>query len=360
MIEFGHASRASVPKVFIGILNWNKIGDTVACLDSVFALHYPNVRVVVVDNGSVDDSVATLRTFGSRIDLIEHQENLGFTGGSNAVMRHALANGGDYVWLLNNDSEIRSNTLSLLVDYAESDPSVGMVSPIITDRRSGVDSFAVARIDLATGHIEETAKLDEAKAMEARYPSQIMVKGTALLLKRRLIEAIGFLDDRFFAYCEDNDYCMRSAAAGFRVACVPGARVYHDEGNPGSGHPWRKPYAFYYAVRNGILFWRIHGRGLASWRYGRWHVCTMFRVLARGGYGREEIGAFADGLWNGIRGVTGRWEPARRSHHMPAPLRRMFLAKPAVLLGLLEADPRGVIRGFFVARKNATNKAPAD
>ena len=335
------------PSVFVCILNWNGLAETLTCLASVFRLDYPNYKVVVVDNGSTDNSPSTLRGLGSRIELIEHRENLGFTGGSNAGMRHALANGAEYVWLLNNDTEISPNTLSLLIAYADAHPDVGLLSPIITDRPTGTDRFAVARIDLATGKTEETADVGKAKVMEKQYPLQIMVKGTALLVRRQLIEAIGFLDDRFFAYCEDNDYCVRSAAAGFRAACVPDARVYHDEGNREPGHPWRKPYAFYYAVRNGILFWRKHVRGLASWQYGRWHVCTIARVLARGGYGREEIAAFADGLWNGIRGITGRWDPLLSSHHMPAPFRRLFIAKPAVLVGLLEADPRAIARGFL-------------
>jgi hypothetical protein len=173
-----------------------------------------------------------------------------------------------------------------------------------------------------------------------------MLKGTALLVKRALIERIGLLDERFFAYCEDNDYCMRSAAAGFRAECVTTAQVYHDESRPLPGHPWRRPYAYYYAARNGLLFWRKHAHGTAGWKYARWHVCTMFRVLARSGYGPEETGAFADGLWNGMRGVTGRWDPSRSSHHMPILLRRMFIAWPALWLGLLEANPRAVMREF--------------
>ena len=332
------------PKVFVCILSWNKCDETLSCLRSVFAQDYPNFRVVVVDNGSTDGSLPALRSLGDRIDLIEHRENLGFTGGCNAGMRHALAHGGAYVWLLNNDTECRSETLSLLIDYAETRPEVGMVSPVITVRGSGVDKYAVGRLDLATGQTEETADPREAEAMQERYPQQIMLKGTALLLKRSLIERIGFLDERFFAYCEDNDYSMRCAAAGFRAACATTARIYHDEGLPGRG--WREPYAFYYAVRNGILFWRKHARGLAAWKYARWHACTIFRVLARDGYGKAATEAFADGLWSGLRGITGRWEPSCPSHHMPFLLRRLFVATPALSLGLLEADPRAVLRAL--------------
>lgn len=331
----------SNPKVFICVLSWNKRDETLRCLEVIFAQNFPNLRTVVVDNGSTDGSLAALRALESQIDLIVHSDNKGFTGGCNAGMRHALAAGADYVWLLNNDTECDGDTLSRLVGFAEAHPDVGMISPIITDRRSGKDNYAVGRLDVTTGAADETADPRFAEALLERYPYQIMLKATALLVKRSLIERIGFFDEQFFAYCEDNDYSVRCGAAGFRAACATNVRIYHEEGLPGGG--WRKPYAFYYATRNGVLFWRKHGRGLAAWRYARWHLCTISRLLARGGYRREEMEAFADGLWNGLRGVSGRWEPSCASHHMPSVLRRAFVAMPRLSLGLMEADPGAVL-----------------
>ena len=108
------------------------------------------------------------------------------------------------------------------------------------------------------------------------------------------------------------------------------------------------PYAYYYMMRNGILFWHKHASGLASWKCLRWYTCTVFRMIARSGYGRAETEAFADGLWSGLRGITGRWEPSRPSHRRPSPLRRLFAAKPALTFALMEADPKGVLRAHFV------------
>jgi hypothetical protein len=334
------------PKVFVCILSWNKRDHTLSCLQSVFAQDYANMRVVVVDNGSTDGSLQALREMAGRIDLIEHRENLGFTGGCNAGMRYALAHGGDYVWLLNNDAECSPDTLSRLIGYAQAHPEVGMVSPVICDRGNGVDAYAVGRLDLATGQFEETADAREATSLEQRYPMQIMLKATALLLKRSLIEQVGLFDDGFFAYCEDNDYCVRSAAAGFRAACVTDARVYHDERPARLGEPWRTPAAVYYASRNGQLFWRKHGHGMARWKFGRWHACTIFRLVARGGFEQEQIEAYADGLWSGLRGATGRWDPGLSSHRMPILLRRMIVSHPTLSLALLETNPRAVLRAI--------------
>jgi GT2 family glycosyltransferase len=344
--------QAASPVVFVCIVNWNKKKETLDCLRSVLAQDYANLRVVVVDNGSTDDSVAAFRDLGRAIDLIEHQENSGFTGGSNAGLRYARDRGADYVWLLNNDSECTPEILSLLIDYAESRPKVGMVSPVIADRHSRVDNFTIGRIDLATGQVYYAANSQDAKAMQERYPQDILLKGTALLLKRQLIESIGLFDDRFFAYCEDNDYSMRCAAAGFRAECVFSARIYHDEGSPGDH--WRPPHAFYYATRNGFLFWRKHARFPRAWKYARWHACSTFRLLARGGYERTRTEAFADGLWSGVRGTTGRWEPSCASHHMPLLLRRMFVANPALSLALMEANN---LRAIWRAIRSPYRKA---
>jgi GT2 family glycosyltransferase len=337
-----------IPKVFVCILNWNGIQDTLICLKSALSQDYPDFRVVVVDNGSTDGSTQILRKFESSIDLIENKENLGFTGGCNAAIRHALSKSGDYVWLLNNDCECEHGTLTRLVAYAEEHPETGMVSPIITNRRNGEDSFAARRLDLTTGLDYPTANAEEAEKLQAQWPTQIMILGTALLVKRTLIEKIGLLDDRFFAYGEDTDFCVRSSQAGFRAACVTTARVYHADGLPDGG--WRRPHGYYYAVRNGIHFWRKHVKGLTAWKFALWHTCMMFRILARAGYGRAETEAFADGLWSGLRGVTGRWEPNKPQHQMPPVLRKLFCLRPALTLGVIEANPKAVLRAFRRSR----------
>ncbi len=127
------ASSPDTSKVFIVILNWNGIADTLECLASVKKLDYPSCRTIVVDNGSDDGSPERLKAECPDIALIEHRANLGFTGGANAGIRYALAHGADYVWLLNNDSIVEPNSLSALVAAAKSDEAMGLVSPLIYD-----------------------------------------------------------------------------------------------------------------------------------------------------------------------------------------------------------------------------------
>lgn len=107
------------PKVFIIIVNWNGLKDTLECLQSVFKQDYPNFEVIMVDNGSKDNSVQVIRNAYPQIILIENKENLGYTGGNNVGMHYAVNSGSDYVWLLNNDTVVEPDTLSKLVAAAK-------------------------------------------------------------------------------------------------------------------------------------------------------------------------------------------------------------------------------------------------
>jgi GT2 family glycosyltransferase len=105
------------PLVYVIVINWNGYDDTVECLLSLFKMDYPNYRIVVVDNGSVDDSLR-LENFSDRITLLKSETNLGYAGGNKLGMRHALANGIEYVGLWNNDTVVPPDALAKLVTGA--------------------------------------------------------------------------------------------------------------------------------------------------------------------------------------------------------------------------------------------------
>ena len=121
------------PLVYIVILNWNGRPDTLRCVASLETQTYSNYRILVLDNGSTDDSVYMLRRLGDRIRLIEIPVNLGYTGGSNLAMRDAFESGADYVWLFNNDAVAEPETLAKLVAVCEADTGIGLASPLVRD-----------------------------------------------------------------------------------------------------------------------------------------------------------------------------------------------------------------------------------
>ena len=113
------------PSISIVVLNWNGRDDTLACLESVERISYPNFRVIVVDNGSADNSVAAIRAAFPKVELIETHANLGFSGGNNVGIKRALEHGADYVLLLNNDTVVDPGLLDAFAATAKRLPDAG-------------------------------------------------------------------------------------------------------------------------------------------------------------------------------------------------------------------------------------------
>src|ERR1041385_7762298 len=120
----------SVPSVAVILVNWNGKSDTLECLRSLEQDTYRLKRVIVVDNGSTDDSVEAIRRAHPLTNVIETGTNLGFTGGNNVGIRYALSSGSDYVFLLNNDTTVAPDAVQALVDAAEAESSYHILSPM--------------------------------------------------------------------------------------------------------------------------------------------------------------------------------------------------------------------------------------
>ena len=314
------------------ILNWNTAENTLACVASVLESQYQNLEVLVVDNGSTDDSVARLRNVRG-VTLIENTCNLGFTGGCNTGIRQALRDGTDYVWLLNSDAQVEPGTLGQLVAAAEADPRIGLASPVIRDAADGASiTFCCGLIAHGTLDHTPTNQPEIARAWHAASPERISLHGTALLVRRALIETIGELDDRFFAYWEDIDYSIRSARAGFRNVVVLECSVLHEAKAPTTEPGRIKPHYFYYMARNEILLWRKHGGSIALLRVLLWSLQRQLRQL-RLLRGNRVLGdALLAGVWDGWRGAQGSYHPACR---MPEPLRTVLARYADTWLRLL-------------------------
>lgn len=226
--------------VAIIILNWNGKEDTLECLESVFRLDYPNFEVIVVDNGSSDGSVEAVRDAYPQATLIENGANLGFSGGNNVGIRYALERGAEYVWLLNNDTTVEPDSLRSLVACAEAHPKVGMLSPVIYyyDEPEAV-WFAGGVIDWRTGR---TNHLCVPGAFSAADSEERYICGCAILIKRKTIERIGVLDERFSpAFYEDTDWSVRCVEKGFQLAIAKDAKIFH-KGSVSTGGSRSKRY----------------------------------------------------------------------------------------------------------------------
>lgn len=253
------------PRVAIIVLCYNGVEDTLACLGSLRKLDYPQGRydVVIVDNASWDNTPTWVRSAFPEAIVIENGANLGFATGNNVGMRYALANGYDYALLLNNDTEVEPAFLRLLVEAAEAEPSVGVVGPTIY-YFAAPDTIwsAGGRIDWRHG----TSRMDGTGARDMGQYQAIrnvdFVTGCALLVRRAAMERAGLLDERFFMYYEETEWCVRITRAGFAIRHVPQSKLWHKI--PLDAR-FDKEYLAYYMTRNRLLFLRATGAGPLTW-----------------------------------------------------------------------------------------------
>ena len=297
------------PLVAIVVLNWNGAEDTLRCIASLARQTHPNFRILVVDNGSTDGSTERLRALGDRITLIESQENLGYTGGNNLAIREALKGEAGYVWLFNNDAVAEPDTLARLVAACEADPGIGLASPLVRDDADpALIHFAGGRFDLDTPIYEPTEDLEKARAWQKADPGHMALWGTAMLARRALVEKIGLLDERIFAYWEDIDYSIRGALAGFRNVMVFDAVVFH-AAKPTILSPREvKPYYFYFMTRNEILMWRKFCPMKKHLRAALWTILRQSRQIERMRGSQAHVDAVRAGIWDGLRGKGGAYQ----------------------------------------------------
>jgi GT2 family glycosyltransferase len=253
-----------LPKVAIIILNWNGLADTLACLESLYRMDYPNSEIIVVDNGSVDESVPVIPKRFPAVTLIENGKNMGFTGGNNVGLRHALAQGADYALLLNNDTEVAPDFLRQLVQAMEADPTVGIAGPTIYyHEQADVIWSAGGAIDWRRGSTRMVGLNERDEGQFGAEPHTVdFVTGCATLVRQAVMEQVGLLDERFFAYYEETEWCVRVRQAGFKIVHVPQAKVWHKiplDGRESS------PLVHYYMTRNRLLFLKATGAGLRAW-----------------------------------------------------------------------------------------------
>jgi GT2 family glycosyltransferase len=237
---------ASPAHVAIVVLNWNRWEKTLACLASLDELEYPRYSVVVVDNASSDGSVERIRAARPDVMLLESDRNLGYAGGNNIGTRHALAEGADFVWILNNDTEVEPGSLTaMLEDIPTAD--CGIVSPCLLELESG-EILATA----GTG-VEGIGEAIVCTGCEEGYHPAERLMGASLLVRREVLEQIGLMDETYFHYFEERDFVERARRAGFGIGLTCRAHVRHEEGGTLGV---RSPQATYYFVRNNIFYER--------------------------------------------------------------------------------------------------------
>lgn len=237
--------------VSIVILNWNRKSDTQECLASLARIKTSfKLEIIVVDNASTDGSRIEIRRLLKKIsfnkknfrsELIKNKENLGFCGGNNIGIKHALNHGAEWVLLLNNDTLVDEDFLVNLIKEVQRDSKVGIACPKIyfapgyefkkevysSKDKGKVIWYAGGVIDWDNvyGSNHGVDEVDEGQY--DRVHEVDFATGACMLISRCVLENVGYLDEKYFMYFEDSDLCQRAKREEFKVIYVPAAKVWH-------------------------------------------------------------------------------------------------------------------------------------
>jgi GT2 family glycosyltransferase len=240
----------ALPTVYCVLVNWNGWADTAACLRSLAVQNYAPLQVVVMDNGSKDHSVANIRAEFPAITVIEAGSNLGFACGSNVGIRHAVAQGADFVWLLNNVTLAPPDTCSKLVRKALANPHAGLIGSVLyrMDHPAEVQAWGGGELHTILG------RSSHALAPFTPGPKSYLTFAS-VLIPRAVLERVGVLYEGYFMYWDDADYALRVTRAGYGLAVAEDTAILHKEGGSAEA---RSPVIDRYSVAAGMHFLRRH------------------------------------------------------------------------------------------------------
>lgn len=251
------------------IVNWNTLELLRACLRSLQQFPPTDTHeVIVVDNASSDGSAAMVHAEFRGVRLLALDENLGFSRGNNAGI--AIARG-EYIFLLNSDTEVRENALQRMIDYMDAHPDVAatgakLVSPdgSIQESCRAFPSHRTAlfnRKSLLTrlfpgNRYSRQYLLTDEERLQTREVDWVM--GAALMTRRSVVEEVGALDPNFFMYAEDVDWCYRMHEAGGKIVYLPDAAIMHHYEKSARKAPFRMNFQRHKSM---WLFYKKHYRG---------------------------------------------------------------------------------------------------
>jgi GT2 family glycosyltransferase len=260
---------------FIIIVNWNGRADTLECLASLHNAALPNVRTVVVDNGSEDGSAAAIRDAYPAVTLIEAGKNLRFAGGNNLGIRHALEQGAGQILLLNNDTTVAPDFLGHLSRTLTETPGAGVVAPKILYYSSPREIwYAGGEVSFWTGTMRHVGIRATDGPGFGSVTDTAYASGCCFLASRSAFEKVGLLDETYFIYTEDADWCMRARTAGYRILFEPRARIWHKVSVSAGGH--LSAYKLRHKYMSNMRFFARH----ATWYH--WLVFPWLNVVVNG------------------------------------------------------------------------------
>jgi len=263
------ASSENFPLVSVVTVNYGHSEVTCEMLATLFKVTYPSIEVIVVDNCAPGDNPQIIKDHYPQITLIEAGENLGFAGANNLGIENSH---GEYILLLNNDTEVTPGFLEPLVRKMQSDPLVGAVSPKIRYFHNP-DTIQYAGLTPINSYTVRSKAIGFAEKDNGQYETDAITAyahGAAMMISRAVIRKIGLMSTAFFLYYEELDWGFRIRKAGYRIYYVHDALIFHKE-SVSTGK--MSPLKTYYLNRSRLLYMRRNVYGL------RYPVSILFQLL---------------------------------------------------------------------------------
>jgi GT2 family glycosyltransferase len=334
------------------VLNHNQASYTRECLASLCRVDYPQIRVLVVDNGSRDNSLREVTSEFPEVDFLWLSENLGVAGGRNAGLRRALGEDPEYILFLDNDTLVAPGFLSSLVARIETDSRIGGVQPkiLFTDPPDRICTVG-GKLHRRISHYRHPGS-GHPDVPGVQHPAEIdIVSGCAGLFRSAVFDAIGLLDETYSPYChEDVDWSLRMRLAGYRLVSEPMAVIWHRV----STHAQASASKLMQLAKGHILFLRFHTKWYdlpVSLLWVSFHISRRYLLPAavRGDW--ESVGAIASGIQMGVSQKPRAIEkPTSRARSEPmteaSSPARLQSRKKVFLIGVLGPFDSGPTRVY--------------
>lgn len=262
------------PNIYIIILNWNGLKDTIECLNSLRKITYLNYKIILVDNGSNKNEGAILKKrFGNYIELIQNKNNLGFAGGNNVGTKYALDHETEYVLLLNNDTIVEPNFLDKIVEATNKENKIGIVGCKINYFNPKNELwFGGGRINWWRGFADHINFLNKNEIINK--PCEVnFLTGCCMLINCKLLGKDIYFDERFFCLYEDADLCARTRNKRLKIYYNPKSLIYHKVSASSGGK--LSNFALYYGMRNRLLFMKKNARFYHKLFFYPYIICIM-------------------------------------------------------------------------------------
>jgi GT2 family glycosyltransferase len=255
------ASATDRPLVSVITVNYNQSQVTFDLLRSLRKITYPNIEIIVVDNASPNDDPESIKNNYPEITLIKSNINLGFAGGNNLGIEKSK---GDYLLFLNNDTEVPEGFLEPLVEFYQSHPDAGMISPKIRYHHTP-EMIQYAGYTVINPYTIRNQSIGYKETDNGQYNDNRPTAsghGAAMMVSRKVIEKVGMMPDIYFLYYEELDWAWRIKKAGYQNYYVGNSVIFHKESiSTGKNSPLKT----YYMARNRILFTRRNLTGIKKW-----------------------------------------------------------------------------------------------